>query len=154
MGSDRKWNLKVRTIWNGSSDKNYEYDEEATLSAASRKTKELGWEDAGPLRKLHAIATYMRSSKLLYNESLGAVGRMIPMGNDTRWNSWHTMNTVACELEGYVDTFVKNHWKAIEKHALTPDHWDTVREITISLSPLRKLRRELNPTLILLRKPR
>jgi len=31
------------------------------------------------------------------------------------------MSMVACELEGFVDIFVKNHHKAIGKYALTPD---------------------------------
>lgn len=96
-------------------------------------------EGSGPLRKLHAIVAYMRSSELLYNEFLDAVGRMIPTDNDPRWNSWHIMNTVACELEGYVDTFVKNHWEAIGKHAFTPDDWDTLREITVFLKPFEKV---------------
>jgi hypothetical protein len=43
------------------------------------------------------------------------------------------------ELEGCVDTFVKNHWKAIGKHALTPDDWDTLREITVFLKPFEKV---------------
>jgi ribosomal protein L37AE/L43A len=124
---------------NGSFDEDHEYDEEARLSAASKKKNGLSWKDAGPLGKLHAIVAYMRSSELLYNEFLNAVGRMIPMDNDTRWNSWHTMNIVACELEGHVDTFVKNHWKAIGKHALTPDDWETLREIIVFLKPFEKV---------------
>ncbi|PVH98900.1 hypothetical protein DM02DRAFT_25369 [Periconia macrospinosa] len=68
-----------------------------------------------------------------------SAARMVPMDNDTRWNSWHTMNTVACELDGYVDTFVKNHWKAIGKYALTPDDWDTLREIIVFLKPFEKV---------------
>jgi hypothetical protein len=45
------------------------------------------------------------------------------------------MNEVACELEGHVDTFVKNHRKAIGKYALSPDDWDTLRQINVLLKP-------------------
>ncbi|EKG08972.1 HAT domain-containing protein [Macrophomina phaseolina MS6] len=123
---------------NGSSDEGIEYDEEVRLSALSKK-KRLSWRDVGPLGKLHAIVAYMRASELLYNEFLAAAGRMIPMDNDTRWDSWHTMNAVACELEGHVDTFVKNHRKAIGKYALTPDDWETLREINVFLKPFEKV---------------
>ncbi|KAF1963225.1 hypothetical protein CC80DRAFT_399572, partial [Byssothecium circinans] len=53
-------------------------------NSTSKKKKGLSWKDARPLRKLHAIIAYMRSSELLYNEFLNAIGRMIPMDNDTR----------------------------------------------------------------------
>ena len=120
-------------------DEDDEYDEEARLAMVSKKKKRPCWKDIGPLGKLHAIVAYMRASELLYNEFLNAAGRMIPMDNDTRWDSWYTMNEVACELEGHVDTFVKNHRKAIGKHALTPDDWDTLREINIFLKPFEKV---------------
>jgi hypothetical protein len=68
---------------NGSFDEDHEYDEEARLSAASKKKNRLSWKDAGLLRKLHAIVAYIRSSELLYNEFLNAVGYMILIDNDT-----------------------------------------------------------------------
>jgi hypothetical protein len=80
----------------------------------------------------------LRASELLYNEFLDAAGCMVPMDNDTRWNSWYTMSEVACELEGHVDTFVKNHRKAIGKYALSPDDWDTLRKINIFLKPFER----------------
>ncbi len=114
-------------------------DEENKLAAMSRKRQRRSWKDIGPLGKLHAIVAYMRASELLYNEFLNAAGRMIPMDNDTRWNSWYTMSTVACELEGHVDAFVKAHRKEIGKYALSPSDWDTVREINIFLKPFDKV---------------
>ncbi|KID93617.1 transposase-like protein, partial [Metarhizium majus ARSEF 297] len=114
-------------------------DEETRLAAASRKKKRPSWKDIGPLGKLHAIVAHMRASELLYDEFHSAAGRMIPMDNDTRWNSWYTMSEVACALEGHVDTFVKNHRKEIGKFALTPDDWDTLREINIFLKPFEKV---------------
>ncbi len=114
-------------------------DEENKLAAMSRKREKRSWKDIGPLGKLHAIVAYMRASELLYNEFLDAAGRMVPMDNDTRWNSWYTMSMVACELEGHVDAFVKAHRKEIGKYALTPGDWDTVREINIFLKPFDKV---------------
>jgi len=49
------------------------------------------------------------------------------------------MNEVACELEGHVDTFVKNRRKAIGKYALSPDDWDTLRQINVFLKPFEKI---------------
>ena len=69
---------------NGSFDEDHEYDKEARLSAASKKKNGLSWKDAGPLGKLYAIVAYIRSSELLYNEFLNAVGRIIPIDNDTQ----------------------------------------------------------------------
>ena len=63
--------------------------------AASKKKKRPSWKDAGQLGRLHLIVAYMRASELLYNEFLDAAGRIVPMNNDTRWNSWYTMNEVA-----------------------------------------------------------
>ena len=120
-------------------DEDNEHDEEARLVMVLKKKKRKSWKDIGPLGKLHAIVAYMRASELLYNEFLDAAGRMIPMDNDTRWNSWHTMSMVACELEGFVDIFVKNHRKAIGKYALTPDDWDILREINVFLKPFEKV---------------
>jgi hypothetical protein len=114
-------------------------DEETKLAAASRKKKRRSWKDIGPLGKLHVIVAHMRSSELRYDEFHSAAGRMIPMDNDTRWNSWYTMSEVACALEGHVDAFVKNHRKEIGKFALTPDDWDTLREINIFLKPFEKV---------------
>ncbi|KAM3526955.1 hypothetical protein MY4038_006571 [Beauveria bassiana] len=116
-----------------------EGDEENKLAAMSRKRKRRSWKDIGPLGKLHAIVAHTRASELLYNEFLDGAGRMIPMDNDTRWNSWYTMSRVACELEGHVDSFVKRHRKEIGKYALTPSEWDTVREINIFLKPFDKV---------------
>ncbi len=116
-----------------------EYDEEVRLTALLKKKKKLSWKDIRPLGKLYGIIIYIRASELLYNEFLNAAGRMIPIDNDTRWNSWHAISMVACELEGFVDAFVKNHRKAIGKYALTPDDWDTLREINIFLKPFEKV---------------
>lgn len=123
---------------NGGLDEGVEYDKEVRLSALLEK-KRLGWKDIRPLGKLYAIVAYMRASELLYNEFLAAAGRIIPMDNDTRWDSWYTINTVAYELEGHVDTFVKNHRKAIRKYALTPDDWETLREINVFLKLFKKV---------------
>ena len=114
-------------------------DEENKLVAISKRKKRRSWKDIRPLGKLHAIVAYIRASELLYNEFLDAAGRMIPMDNDTRWNSWYMMGAVACELEGHVDTFVKAHRKEIGKYALTPDDRDTLREINIFLKPFEKV---------------
>ena len=45
----------------------------------------------------------------------------------------------ASKVEGHVDAFVKNHRKAIGKYALSPDDWDSLREINVFLKPFEKI---------------
>lgn len=115
------------------------YDATAKLARASKK--KACWRDIGPLGKLHAIIAYMRSSELLYDEFHELAGRVVPLDNDTRWDSWYSMNEVANKLDGPIDTFIRNHWKAVGKYALTPDDWETLREINTFLKPFEKVTR-------------
>ena len=109
---------------NEDEDDTNKHDEEARLAALLKKKKKLSQKDIRPLGKLHRIIAYMRALELLYNEFLDTAGRIILMDNDTQWNSWHAMSMVACELEGFINVFMKNHHKVIRKYALTPDNQD------------------------------
>src|SRR5579871_4934579 len=51
----------------------------------------------GSLGKLHNCNVFYRSSPSRYQAFVAAVGRAIPMDNDTRWNSWLDEVTVALQ---------------------------------------------------------
>ena len=114
---------------------------DATAKLARVSYKKAYWRDIGPFGKLHSIIAYMRASELLFNVFLELAGRVVPLDNDTQWDSWYNMNEVANELDSPIDTFVRNHWKALGKFALTPDEWETLREINTFLKPFEKVTR-------------
>jgi len=65
----------------------------------------------GPLGKLHNILVYSRSQSALEKEFIELAGRMVPLNNRTRWNSWYLCLDVALDpiCEAAIDTFTKNH---------------------------------------------
>jgi len=77
----------------------------------------------GPLGKLHNILVHMRSTAALVQEFLDLAGRLIPLDNRTRWNSWYLCLLVADEYQSSIDTFTKNHWTKLSKDFLTPQDW-------------------------------
>lgn len=99
-----------------------EFDEETRLVTVLKKKKRLSQKNIRSLRKLYMIIIYIRASELLYNKFLNAAGRMISIDNNTQWDSWYTINEIACQLEGHVNIFVKNNYKAIRKYTLIPDN--------------------------------
>ncbi|OXV05614.1 hypothetical protein Egran_06618, partial [Elaphomyces granulatus] len=53
----------------------------------------------GSLGKLHNIVTFIRGSPGRTKRFKKVAGRMIPLDNRTRWNSWYTMVQVALDHE-------------------------------------------------------
>ena len=89
----------------------------------------------GPLGKLHNIVVHIRGSpsRTAYFKDLA--GRIIPLDNQTRWNSWYKMVAVAVEHEGAVDTYTKHHFAALKADFLTPADWRYLRAIKTILYP-------------------
>jgi hypothetical protein len=48
------------------------------------------------------------------------VGRMIPLDNRTRWNSWFSLLDVALKVELKVNEYVKKNLEALEDDILLP----------------------------------
>jgi hypothetical protein len=59
------------------------------------------------LQKLHNIAKHICDNDSRYQEFIDIAGRLIPLDNITRWNSWYHMLVVALELQSAVDTYSK-----------------------------------------------
>jgi hypothetical protein len=84
----------------------------------------------GPLGKLHNIITYSRSTaalQLKFKELTN--GRLVPLDNRTRWNSWHACLLVALLFMGAVDTFAKAHFEKLEKDYINPREWERLHKI-------------------------
>src|SRR5437667_4040302 len=72
------------------------------------------------LQKLHNIAQHIRDSDSRYQEFIDIAGRLIPLNNITRWNSWYHMLVVALKLQSAVDTYTKQYLASLEESYLTP----------------------------------
>ena len=92
----------------------------------------------GVLGKLHTIVVYIRASSLRTQEFTKEAGRMIPLDNSTRWNSWNTMINVALEkdvrsaLQQYIE---KRHVEGSfdKKDILSTEDWVHLRRIATFL---------------------
>jgi hypothetical protein len=49
------------------------------------------------------------------------IGRMIPLDNCTRWNSWYLMLTMALTLRLAIDEYCQNYKLNLEDDKLTPE---------------------------------
>ena len=84
----------------------------------------------GALGKLHNIVVHIRNSTGRTAKFRDLAGRLIPLDNRTRWNSWHKMLRVALKLASAVDAYTKEHFDTLEEEYLSPNEWETLREIT------------------------
>jgi len=81
----------------------------------------------GTLGKLHNIVVHIRSSAGRTKEFKDLAGRMIPLDNRTRWNSWFHMLHVALGLETSVDSYTKKNFDTLKAEYLSPMDWESLR---------------------------
>jgi hypothetical protein len=86
------------------------YDEEdrngVAVDEEARKAK---FRLLGPLGQGHNIVVNIRSSAGRTEQFRASAGRMIPMDNRTRWNSWFEMLVVLLNLRPAVEKFCTDH---------------------------------------------
>jgi hypothetical protein len=94
----------------------------------------------GPLGKLHNIIVNIRGSPGRTTEFLQLAGRMIPLDNRTRWNSWYLSLVVAEQHASSIDTYTKSdsHWDELSEDYLTPEDWNRLRKIKSFLKPFHR----------------
>ena len=51
----------------------------------------------------------MRENDSRYQEFIDIAGRLIPLNNITRWNSWYHMLVVVLKLQSAIDIYLKRH---------------------------------------------
>jgi hypothetical protein len=115
----------------------YEEDERngREITERERRDKESNFRSLGVLGKLHNINVYSRSSAGRISRFKTIVGRMIPLDNRTRWNSWFISLRTALEVEPQVDQYVKENQDALEEDTITPKDWKMLRTIYSFLLP-------------------
>jgi hypothetical protein len=99
------------------------------------EAKKLQFRLLGPLGKGHNIVVYIRSSAGRTAEWKELAGRMIPMDNRTRWNSWFIMLEVLLKLEPCVVKYCIDHGEELEDDILTYQEWKKLRTIKEFLQP-------------------
>jgi hypothetical protein len=117
--------------------KSYDESEESTDIGDEAKKK---FHLLGPLGKLHNIIINIRGSPSRTAEFLQLAGRMIPLDNRTRWNSWYLSLIVAEEHASSIDTYTKSdtHWDELSDDYLTPEDWNRLRKIKSFLKPFHR----------------
>ncbi len=78
----------------------------------------------GPLQKLHDIVVHICGSAGRTTQFKSLAGRLIPLDNRIRWNSWYTMLQVANEHSSSVDAYTKLHYDVLESDYLFPLDWE------------------------------
>ena len=65
----------------------------------------------GPMGKLHNIVIHIRKSANCTIWFKDRAGKIIPLNNRTRWNSWFTMLNVALEdgVRGALQLYIKHY---------------------------------------------
>ncbi len=105
------------------------------LTEETQTEKEECFREMGVLGRLHNIVHHTRSSAGRMNEFKALAGRMIPLDNSTRWNSWYRMIDVALEAESAIDDYVKANFRTLEKDHLSPQDWNMLRVFHGFLKP-------------------
>jgi hypothetical protein len=91
-----------------------------------------------PLSKLYNIIVDICSSTSRMAEFLVLAGRMIPLDNHMRWNSWHESLVVADKHASSIDTYTKEHFAKLSEDYLTPEDWKRLRTIKDFLQPFHR----------------
>jgi hypothetical protein len=105
-----------------------------TEATADERQRQAAFHKIGPLGKLHNIVTHIRGSAGRTKEFKDLAGRLIPLDNRTRWNSWYHMLHVALQFNGAIDTYTKKHFAELEKEYLSPNDWEGLHRTSRFLS--------------------
>ena len=92
----------------------------------------------GPLGKLHNILVHVHSTPAFVQEFLDLAGRLVPLDNRTRWNSWYSCLLVANEHQSSIDTFTKSHLGKLKADFITLQDWIKLGMIKDFLQPFHK----------------
>ena len=100
-----------------------------------KKPKRIKFRLMGPLGKMHNIIIHIHGSTAWIAEFLELAGRLIPLDNHTRWNSWYKMLLVAIALRSAIKKYCQNHESDLEEDELTPEDWRRLHTIKEFLEP-------------------
>ena len=89
----------------------------------------------GPLGQGHNIVIHIRGSSARTARFKELAGRIIPMDNCTRWNSWYEMFLVLLNLRSAVEKYYSDYEDELEKDILSFADWKKFRTIKDFLAP-------------------
>jgi len=89
----------------------------------------------GPLGQGHNIVVHIRGSPLRTAAFKKNAGRLIPMDNRTRWNSWYEMLIVLLNLRPAIEKYCQEFEEELEDDILSYDDWKKLRTIKDILQP-------------------
>jgi hypothetical protein len=80
-------------------------DEDRNRDVTDKEVRRAKFRLLGPLGQGHNIVAHIRGSPARTKAFKELAGRMIPMDNRTRWNSWHVMLLIMLELKSEVEKY-------------------------------------------------
>jgi hypothetical protein len=113
-----------------------QYDKEEENSGwTDDEVKRVKFRLLGPLGQGHNIVVYIRRSSRRTAEFLNLAGRMVPMDNRTRWNSWYNMLQVLLEQKAHINKYCEDFEHELQKDLLDLADWKKLRTIHDFLQP-------------------
>jgi len=108
-------------------------DEDGELT--DKEAKRARFRLLGPLGKGHNIVVYIGGSPARTDVFRKLAGRLIPMDNRTRWNSWYEMLLVLLLLKGKVEDYCEKYESELEEDLLSREDWKKLGMIKDFLAP-------------------
>ena len=107
----------------------------SNLDTQDRQELAREWRRLGSLGKLHSINVWARASTERYNGIVAAIGRAIPLDNDTRWNSWFKEVEVALLNRRKLRDWIDQHYDDLGDDVLSREDWQELEDISEFLQP-------------------
>jgi hypothetical protein len=93
----------------------------------------------GPFSQRHNIVIHIRGLSAHTDHFRKLAGRMIPMDNRTRWNSWYNILFIFLELKGMVEQYCEDYESELEEDLLSYADWKKLRTIKDFLTPFSRV---------------
>lgn len=94
-----------------------------------------GWQGIQPLRKLHDLAVWLRSSTIHSDKWRVDVGLNLGIDNATRWSSWYKVLHNAIKKKSQIIEFLVNHDQELADIMLTSSDWELLNKTHDFLEP-------------------
>jgi hypothetical protein len=88
-----------------------------------------------PLRKLHELAVWLRSSSLHADIWDDSVGLRLGIDNRTRWSSWYLVIDRAITKQAEIKAFMTDHEAVLGNNRLNAQDWDFLNKTRTFLQP-------------------
>jgi hypothetical protein len=86
---------------------------------ADKEARRIKFRLLGPLSQGHNIVVYIRGSLGRTEEFRVLVGRLIPLDNRTRWNSWFNILVVLLNLRPVVEKYCQDYKEELKDDLLS-----------------------------------